>query len=92
MNIRRKLESSCTDCQYDDNQLKKDEVYLGNVVISKIPPYFNSLKTLRFGKQAYDMYGDKLNKKFRPLFIHKSEKVEFDRLYNEHRKQIAQSL
>jgi len=59
---------------------RENEVFLGNV--DKISNYLLCLKTLRLGKQAYDVYGDKIPLKdgIKPLFINKSEDDKFNNI------------
>lgn len=66
---------------------KEGEIWLGNYRIggfypnTNIEKYLKHLKTLRLGVQAYDIEGKKLSQKiYRPLFVHRSEYDEYNRV------------
>lgn len=58
-----------------------DEIFLGNFSSSKgIGDYLRPLKTLRIGNIAYDINGVALDDCYLPLFINKSEAIEYDKI------------
>lgn len=67
-------------------EAKENEVFVGNVSSVKgapvcIPDYLSGLGTIRLGKQAYDIEGNKLSPKaYLPLFIDRSEVKAHDRI------------
>lgn len=56
-----------------------NEIFLGNCD-NGISEYLQCLKSIRLGKQAYDIAGDKLKLPYLPVFINKSDAVEHDRI------------
>ena len=57
-----------------------DERFLANTS-DGIDHYLSHLKTIRLGEVAYDIYGDVIkNPKCKPMFIHKSERMEWNRI------------
>lgn len=74
-----------TSCNHE---LQKGEVWLGNTSGEKqwekgveIPSKYNSLKTIRLGKQAYCVHGLPISRHYcLPLIINQSEENEFYRL------------
>lgn len=48
-----------------------DEIYLGNTWPDEIPRYLSALKTIRIGRQPYDIDGNELalTVRARPLFV-----------------------
>ena len=78
--------------QFDEKELKEGEIFLYNQSASKPLEWSDKLKTLRLGKQAFDIHGKKLDKSYMlPVFIHKSESAELDRLWAIKRKKIRSS-
>lgn len=70
---------------------KPNEVYLGNT-IDGIKEHLSDLKTIRLGKQAYDLKGIKIKSPtaYKPIFISKDEYQVYDRIMTE-RCRIARS-
>lgn len=76
--------------KYIITELKTDEVWVFNSKAGKLPNREGKLKTMRFGKQALDINGDKLNPKHMlPVFIHKSEYNLMNKLWGEVMEAIA---
>lgn len=65
--------------RYDEKEIGVDEVFIGNTDKSKQRKGVR-WKSLRFGKNAYDIYGNILPENFVPCFIKKAEEIEFERL------------
>lgn len=64
------------------SELKQGESFLYNMEDEPFKKEFSNLKTLRKGKQAYDIYGRKL-KRLVPVFIHNSEKEALNKCWAE---------
>lgn len=73
-------------------ELKDGEIWLGNT--SDIEgylkrPQFKDLTTLRLGEQALDIHGKKIPTDYcRPVFLHKSEEMKFDKIQIEISRKI----
>lgn len=66
---------------YHGTEMGPDEVFLGNTPAGRpLPPEWGQLKTLRFGRQAYDLDGHKLPTDYQPVFIGRAEHAEYDRI------------
>lgn len=61
---------------------KEDEIWIGNINVWDWPrPYWSTLKTVRLGKQAYDIHGKPIPTDYcLPIFIHKSEHEAYDKI------------
>ena len=60
--------------KYIHEELKEGEIWVFNSTVNKLPNREGTLKTMRFGKQALDINGKKLDPNYTlPVFIHKSE-------------------
>ena len=73
---------------YDTKDKRDNEVFVGNTnKIKGFPPKdLSHLKTIRLGKQAFDIHGDKIPTDYcLPIFIDKSELEEYNRIM-EYRK------
>lgn len=71
---------------YDSSELRENEVFIGNTRdIDAFPPeHQKRLRTIRLGKQAYDIYGNKLPQDYcRPVFIDKSEYGLYNQIMTE---------
>ena len=74
-----------TSCHHE---LAKGEVWVGNTSGDdhlekgvEVPVRYRSLKTVRLGKQAYDVHGLPLSRHYcLPLIVHVSEEAELERL------------
>ena len=81
-----------TSCDY---QLRKGEVWLGNVCVNKegvvcIPKEYSKLKTVRLGEQAYCINGLPLCRNHHlPLIISKSEEPDYDEIYMDRMRAVA---
>lgn len=67
--------------KYDHKELRDGEVFVGNTnkIDSYPPEHLKSLKTIRLGKQAFDITGSKLSTDYcLPVFIHSSEMQLYD--------------
>ncbi len=64
-------------------QMNEGETFLGNQRLAdmeRIKQKVAALKTLRIGKQSYDITGGKLNRrKYRPLFLDISESAAYEK-------------
>lgn len=70
--------------EYLHKELKEGEVWIFNSKAGSLPNRNGKLKTMRFGKQALDIKGDKINLDYMlPVFIHKSELDLLDKLWKE---------
>ena len=66
---------------------KDGEVFLGNVLTKNgIPTWLRSLKTIRLGEQAEDMFHNALDppKYYLPMFLDAEELYEHDELQRQH--------
>jgi len=78
------------DYKNSSHELKKGEIFLGNIKISgqyddmgEYTKKRNSFNTIRMGEQAYSITGEPLPRnEHRPIFIHKREEGEYDRYQN----------
>ena len=70
---------------FNHNELREGEVFVFNSRKERLPNYGGRLKTMRFGKSAYDVYGKILSPKegMLPVFIHKSETELLDKLWKQ---------
>ena len=76
---------------YDEDDIGKDEIWLGNTDLPDVFPKdrLRNLKTIRLGKQAYDILGLKLDPLYyRPIFIHKSEYDLYNKIMDDNMKAI----
>lgn len=66
------------------NEIRPGEIWLGNIDIRKKQEYLSRKKvcpTLRIGEQAYTIEGKPIARfNCRPLFLHKSEEMDYDNL------------
>jgi len=77
---------------YISQELQKNEVWVFNSDANNLPNRGGKLKTMRFGKQALDINGKKLNPEFiLPVFINESELDILDKLWNEELEIIRRS-
>ena len=68
---------------YDSLELRENEIFIGNTRdIGAFPPeHLRCLETIRLGKQAYDINGNRLSQDYcRPIFIDKSEYSLYDQI------------
>jgi hypothetical protein len=76
-------------------QLKQGEIFIGNHNVTgglELPKYLSGLKTLRLGDLAYDLNGKPLPRnQYRPLFVHVSEMLDYDRIMVERMRAIRNS-
>jgi hypothetical protein len=75
---------------YDAEEIKDGEVFVANksTIRNNSDELFaiwkKHLKTIRLGEQAYDLDGNKLDpERHRPIFVHKDELDELNRLWQE---------
>lgn len=77
--MKTETSKNYTSC---NNELAKDEIWLGNTKGTEIPKHYKSLKTIRVGNQAYDIKGNKLDINYcRPLILNKSELEAYEKIY-----------
>lgn len=70
--------------KYIYKELRKGEVWVFNSSTDNLPNRGGKLKTMRFGKQALDIYGKKLStESILPVFINKSELDLLNKLWGE---------
>ena len=69
--------------RYVHEELREGEIWVFNSNADKpLPNYNGQLKTMRFGKQAFDIKGNKLSPHYvLPVYIHKSEYDLLDKLW-----------
>lgn len=72
---------------------KEDEIWIGNIRVWEWPgPYLSSLKTIRLGKQAYDIHGKLIPTDYcLPIFIHKSEYDAYNKIMEDEIRKIRNS-
>lgn len=78
------------DCSHE---LNEGEIWVGNTDVSEglsIPAYLiGKMKTARLGAQAYDIKGKPIDWWYmRPLIIHKSEEMIYDKIMMDRMKAI----
>jgi len=67
--------------KFNEKELNKNEVWVGNTGNTGVPKKLHSLKTARLGIQAYCIDGKKLDTKYyRPLIISKSEMLAYEKI------------
>lgn len=75
--------------KYMSSELKKGEVWVFNSTARKLPNRGGKLKTMRFGRQALDINGNKLDPSCTlPVFIHKSELDLLNKLWGDELRAI----
>jgi hypothetical protein len=76
--------------RYEHTELKEGEIWVFNSDANKsLPDYNVRLKTMRFGKQALDINGNKLSPDHvLPVYIHKTEYDLLNKLWAEELRDI----
>lgn len=78
------------------SEIREGEVFLGNcnwaTDIDRMGGELQRFKTLRVGKQALDIDGRRLPECYRPIFINRSERSEWDRVRMNEFSRIARGL
>lgn len=70
--------------KFNVKELKEGEEWVFNSNAQKLPNRNGKLKTMRFGKQAYDINNHLLSPTYiLPVFIHKSELDLLNKLWSE---------
>lgn len=78
--------------KYISAELQKDEKWVFNSKTGCLPNRDGKLKTMRFGKQALDIDGNKLSPDYMlPVFIHKSELELLDKLWSEELRAVRRN-
>lgn len=75
-----------------NEELKDGEIFLGNTSVQNLAKkmqLYTSLKTVRVGKQAYDIDGKKLPQDYMlPLFLNEKERTQYDRIKEKQKEPI----
>lgn len=78
--------------KYDVKRIKDGEIFLGNLDTNQPKKeHLKPLQTLRIEGKAYDIHGEELPENYAPMFIHWTEKEQYESIMKAESERIRKS-